>query len=130
MDAKGCWNQNDPKRIGVAKMAAVEPLKIFDEGTISPPGNWGGCRPGAGRKSRGSFAPLPGDTAYAKAFVSLLMRDETQPNSLRAKCALAIVMRGISPRGRPLAIHANPVVKATVEQGGGSPVTMEVIEPV
>ncbi len=67
----------------------------------------GGRRPGAGRKPNGTFSPVQGDLIYAKKLLSGLMRDESQPTLLRARCALAIVTKGISRGTGPRSIEAN-----------------------
>lgn len=51
----------------------------------------GGVRPGAGRKPAGYIATSRSDLSYARALVVALMRDETQPMELRARCALAVI---------------------------------------
>ncbi len=55
---------------------------------------WGGRRAGAGRKPGGRFAPLRGYLEYARNLVSTIMRDESQPTALRARCARAVLMKG------------------------------------
>jgi hypothetical protein len=68
----------------------------------------GGPRPGSGRKPKDRSAPLSeadldyakdlvsGDLDYAKDLVRALMRDESQPAELRARCALAVLIKGTS----------------------------------
>jgi hypothetical protein len=75
----------------------------------------GGRRAGGGRKPNGCFAPVAGDLIYAKKLLSSLMRDESQPTLLRARCALAIATRGSSNASRIRAAEAD------ADPRGGNP---------
>jgi hypothetical protein len=75
----------------------LQPGEEEDIGEPTPadrPKARGGKRPGAGRPRKGRFGPIGGDREYAKILVSTLMRDETQQPALRARCALAVLMKG------------------------------------
>jgi hypothetical protein len=72
-------------------------MNQLDDGEAAPkaiPDGRGGRRAGSGRPPRGKFVPRTGDREYAKDLISSLMRDETQAPILRARCALAIAMKG------------------------------------
>lgn len=81
-------------------------------------GGRGGARINAGRKPRGTFAPVRGDLLYAKRLLSDLMRDESQPTLLRARCALAIAKYGTSKNHEPRPIDAAPGPVAVPDPAG------------
>jgi hypothetical protein len=79
------------------------------------PGN-GGKRAGAGRPRNGTFAPCQGDPAYARNLLSLVMRDQNQPLSLRVKAAMVVATRGHSKRpGPPQSIYSTPIIEPAAE---------------
>jgi hypothetical protein len=74
----------------------------------------GGRRSKCGRPRRGVFGTLQGDMDYAKNLISLLMRDHSQPVALRARCALAVLLKGEnrgSGRATPACYVGDPPLK-------------------
>jgi hypothetical protein len=49
---------------------------------------------GGGRPRKDTFAPLQGDLAFAKNFLSQVMRAHDQPVVLRVRCAIAVLLKG------------------------------------
>jgi hypothetical protein len=80
----------------------------------------GGPRSNSGRPRRGTFGALQGDMDYAKNLISLLMRDHSQPVGLRARCALAVLLKGGNHHGRvapAMYLADNPLKLAEVPDG-------------
>jgi hypothetical protein len=73
----------------------------------------GGRRSNSGRPRRGVFGTLQGDKEYGRNLLSLIMRDHSQRVGLRARCALAILLKGDSrgPGINPALYLGDPPLK-------------------